>query len=410
MTPVSRHRPASVLAILTLVASCASPSDDEAVGTMSESPLTAVQRMPRYQRIRDSAAARGLRNNAFLLAAIAFHESRLAMCWSEATQHCRGPSSPACGGGPVLAGSGDGPCSARQGGLGMFQFDAGTFEQTVSAYGNGVLTIEGQVSSAIDFVVRIVKLSAYTTNAETDAKSLAWLNAFDLGNRTLRDQWVRTVLRYYNGCPEGGSCWAPRYQQYNAAIDSVLSETNGAAFWRSGASSTCPGYDSSAPGPINEKYRSIGACTSDVGPPIAAEIGAPDGIGRYRVYERGSIYWSPATGAHFVVGRIRDKWKETGWEVGLLGYPMTDELKTPDTIGRFSVFERGSVYWKPETDAHAVYGRIRDAWRDTGWEAGPLGYPIADEEPIAGGRKSTFENGSITWMEATDETQVTTSP
>lgn len=35
---------------------------------------------------------------------------------------------------------------------------------------------------------------------------------------------------------------------------------------------------------------------------------APDGIGHYRHYAGGSIYWSPATGVHESHGAIRALW------------------------------------------------------------------------------------------------------
>lgn len=340
----SRHLALLGSIALALLASCsAAPEGEEAVATSTESNLSTAERMPRYQRIKDVAAARGLRNKAFLLAGIARHESGMAMCWSEASQHCRGPSSPECGGGPVMAGSGDGACSSQAGGLGMFQFDAGSYADTTRTYGPGILTVEGQVSAAVDFVVRIVKISAYTRNAETDAKALAWINAFDIDNATLRDQWVRTVLRYYNGCPEGGSCWAPRYRMYNDAITQVLSDTGGTAFWASG-----PVCDEGGGGPIADKYRAIGGCRSPIGAAVSGEMGTPDGIGRYRVYATGSIYVSQRTPAHVVMGRIRDAWKEAGWEAGPLGYPISDEEDIPG--GKKSVFEHGFITWEAATN------------------------------------------------------------
>jgi hypothetical protein len=81
----------------------------------------------------------------------------------------------------------------------MFQFDAGTYAQTINVYGTDVLTVAGQTSDAIDYVTRMVRDSAYTTNAETDDKARAWLNRFDPNNAQLVDQWIRTVVRYYNG-------------------------------------------------------------------------------------------------------------------------------------------------------------------------------------------------------------------
>ncbi|MCA9614322.1 MAG: hypothetical protein KC586_16315, partial [Myxococcales bacterium] len=88
-----------------------------------QSLLTAAQRRVRAGEIRDAAAANGI-TQGWLLAGIADAETRMSHCWSELTWACQGPNSSDCGGGPVVAGAGDGPCSLRQGGLGMFQFDA----------------------------------------------------------------------------------------------------------------------------------------------------------------------------------------------------------------------------------------------------------------------------------------------
>ncbi len=206
--------------------------DDEA---QYEDALSAAQKRPRYERIRDALRTRGIAKNGYLFAGIANTETGLVMCWSEATWACQGPASPDCGGGPVIAGAGDGPCSWQEGGLGLFQFDAGTFNQTLAKYGSNVLTVEGQLDHAVDYVVAMVKNSDYTTNAETDAKALAWLNNFDPNNATLRDQWIKTVLRYYNGCQPGWSCWSPRYQTYTDGMNQAISDPGGLAFWAENA-------------------------------------------------------------------------------------------------------------------------------------------------------------------------------
>ena len=196
----------------------------------TEEALTKAERVVRYGKIRDACTSSGINGRGYLLAGIAMDETNLCMCWSEATWACKGPNSPDCGGGPVIAGSADGPCSSQQGGLGMFQFDAGTYSDTLSKYGSDVLTISGQVSHAIDYVVHMVKISKYTTNAETDAKAKQWVNDFNINNATLRDEWIKTVVTYYNGCPEGASCWASRYQTYNSGLQQVVDET-GLPFW-----------------------------------------------------------------------------------------------------------------------------------------------------------------------------------
>jgi hypothetical protein len=367
--------------------------------------ISSVNKGPRYGAIKNAVSARGMRNG-FLLAGIANDETNLAMCWSEATWACQGPSSPDCGGGPIIAGSADGPCGNQQGGLGMFQFDAGTYSQTIAKYGNGVLTIDGQLGAAIDYATWMVKISPYTTNAETDAKARAWINNFDPNNGALRDQWIKTVVRYYNGCQPGWSCWGARYQTYSDGYNAAINEPGGLAFWAGGASGTSCNGSPMVVGEIDAKYRALGGCGSLLGAPITAETGAPDGVGRYSVFERGSIYWTPTTGAFEVHGRIRDKWKDLGWEAGITGYPITDETTAPDGVGKYNVFEHASIYWSPATDAHEVHGVIRDKYKEVGWEAGQLGYPTSDEYDVTGGRRSDFEHGSITWSSSTNTATV----
>ncbi|MGN6103956.1 MAG: hypothetical protein ACTHU0_02525, partial [Kofleriaceae bacterium] len=163
-------------------------------------------------------------------------------------------------------------------------------------------------------------------------------------------------------------------------------------------------------GAIREKYVALGGCSSVIGAPQTDELATPDGAGRYTTFERGSIYWTAATGAFEVHGAIRDLWKALGWEAGPLGYPISDETRTPDGIGRYNVFQRGSIYWSPSTGAHEVRGRIRDKWAELGWEAGSLGYPTSDEHDVAGGRRSQFQRGTITWRAATDTFEVALAP
>jgi hypothetical protein len=396
-----------VITCLLLLAPACAAGPEDAAPTDTVDSYVAVDRIARYTVIRNSAAVRGIRN-AYLLAGIANTETNLAQCWSEATWACQGPSSPDCGGGPVIAGAADGPCSARQGGLGMFQFDAGTFTDTLNVYGSNILTVDGQIEHAIAYVTNMVKISAYTTNAETDAKARAWINNFDPGNATLRDQWIKTVLRYYNGCQPTWSCWSPRYQTYSDGYNRAINDPGGLGFWAS-AGTSCNGSPMTV-GKIDEKYRALGGCGSVLGAPTTPEQGTPDGIGRYSVFERGSIYWTPSTGAFEVHGVIRDKWAALGWEVGLLGYPITDETRTADGVGRFNVFQGGSVYWSPSSNAHEVHGRIRDRYQELGWEAGALGYPMSDEHDVAGGRQSDFQHGSITWHAQDGTTSVQTTP
>lgn len=156
-------------------------------------------------------------------------------------------------------------------------------------------------------------------------------------------------------------------------------------------------------GAIGDKYASLGGAGGPLGAPAGGEADAPHG-GRCQAFQHGSICWHPQIGEAFGVwGLIHAKWAQLGR--ASFGYPITDELPTPDGRGRFNHFRgmqypgrpEASIYWTPQTGAHAIYGAIRDAWAQQGWERGPLGYPTSDEYQDGKYRRSNFERGFIRW-------------
>lgn len=131
-----------------------------------------------------------------------------------------------------------------------------------------------------------------------------------------------------------------------------------------------------------------------------AEMAMPDGRGRARDYENGSIYWTPEFGAFEVHGAIRVKWAQLGGHRSVLGYPVGDEAGCGPGAGRFNHFEGGSVYWREDIGAHEVHGAIRDKWASMGWQDSSLGYPMTDERGAPDLRANTFQHGTITWTPA----------
>ncbi|HKS46886.1 MAG TPA: choice-of-anchor D domain-containing protein [Amycolatopsis sp.] len=154
-------------------------------------------------------------------------------------------------------------------------------------------------------------------------------------------------------------------------------------------------------GTVLEHYKALGGPGGPLGYPITDELPTPDGVGRYNHFSRAdgaSIYWTPRTGAWSIMGQIRAKWSSMGWEAGPLGYPTTDEYTTPDGVGRYNHFDKGSsIYWTPQTGAQEIYGMIRDRWAALGWERSYLGYPTSGEFSYDGGRRNNFQHGYIQW-------------
>jgi uncharacterized protein (TIGR03382 family) len=211
------------IAVVILVTACAEPE----LGTREQAITTAV-RHERFGLIRDAAAEMGL-HNAPLLAGVAISETQLAHCQSEATYACKGPASPSCGGGPIIAGSADGPCGDMQGGLGMFQFDSGTYAQTISTYGDSILTIEGNTAQAVNFVV--VRAQQNIAEAKDWLTSVGWMNdvVMKSGTATM-EEWASFIVCRYNGCCTASSTCTTRRNDYrDNAIDAY--NEMGAEFW-----------------------------------------------------------------------------------------------------------------------------------------------------------------------------------
>lgn len=210
---------------------------------------------------------------------------------------------------------------------------------------------------------------------------------------------------------------------------------------------------------IDVKYAAFGGQTSVLGTPVGNETAIAGGS--WRPYQRGGIYWSPATAAHEVHGGIHSKYLAVGGPA-TWGFPITDESAAPD--GRYSRFQRlligwtatygahtvangdlteylhlggpaayglpyidetrtpdgrgsyqhftpkaptgRSIYYYPGIGSHEVHGGIRATWASLGWERSRLGYPISDEFSVAGGRRSNFQHGYITWNATTRKTTV----
>ena len=149
--------------------------------------------------------------------------------------------------------------------------------------------------------------------------------------------------------------------------------------------------------------------TGPLGYPITDEKRAPDGVGRYNHFSGAggaSIYWSPTTrGALGDRGRPR--------QVGVAGLGDRTWLSDADTTARRTGWDGTTTspvevgtrsYWSPTTGAHFVLGAIRSKWAALGWETGPLRYPITDEKgtPDSVGRYNHFSGSGVDLLDAED--------
>ena len=126
---------------------------------------------------------------------------------------------------------------------------------------------------------------------------------------------------------------------------------------------------------IAAKHAELGGPGGLLGASTTAVTGCPDGVGYYRHFAGGSVYWHPMTGAHEVHGDLRAHWSGLGWERSFLGYPTSDELvgRDPAAAGRVSHFQGGSLYWCPAMPPRLPSPRRRPSApaRSAGRSGGP---------------------------------------
>ena len=216
--PLERLRVA--LVGVSLLSACAESATDDLGEQVEKSGTT--QRRDILTAIQRVAAARGI-HNITAIAGVANAETGLAHCWRDATWSCRGPASQSCGGGAVVAGSGDGYCSHQQGGLGLFQLDGGTYNQTIAREGRGVLTLDGNINAGIGFIIGMVREER---GLSSDAAAVEWLNGVTVGSARY-NAWITLVVERYNGCVQGRcSVFNARWRHYDSKTREVQAEVS----------------------------------------------------------------------------------------------------------------------------------------------------------------------------------------
>lgn len=186
--------------------------------------------------IKIRAGQKGI-TNFLLVAGISYHETGLVQC---ANNYTKGVGCSNVGNsidcpsslGGVLGGSGDkGGCSAKQGGIGMFQLDDGTYSDTLSTYGNAIMEKVGNIDAGVDFIIKKLGFScnctpcfdsrnstpgtpsqtcgvstcaASVTNLSDVAMAKAWFNSIR-PNTAEYEIFIRALAHCYNGCKYGWS-------------------------------------------------------------------------------------------------------------------------------------------------------------------------------------------------------------
>lgn len=143
-------------------------------------------------------------------------------------------------------------------------------------------------------------------------------------------------------------------------------------------------------GPIYDKWKDVGNSTTGF-PTTDIKRTSPDTV---RASFQKMLIVDSRFGAHFVKGRILEKYEDEGAEKGFLGAPTTDELAKRN--GTYvSYFSSGAIGHSRAGGSHEIHGQIFGTWDELGGPDGRLGVPITDEYGSGIARVSRFTNGAI---------------
>ena len=147
---------------------------------------------------------------------------------------------------------------------------------------------------------------------------------------------------------------------------------------------------------IMKRYTVMGSQGSVLGATVKRE--RKGYRGRVQRFERGRMYWSKATGPHWLSSGLLARYRKLGESRSKLGLPVSDPFKTQG--GRGARFQRGIILNGPKTPVVAVWGPAAKKYRALDNYRGPLGYPSAQERRVVdstgtAGLLTRFEHGSI---------------
>ncbi|MBO0730097.1 MAG: twin-arginine translocation signal domain-containing protein [Acidimicrobiaceae bacterium] len=261
----------------------------------------------------------------------------------------------------------------------------------------------------------------YYIDCNADCGS-GWTCGCETSSATCDNRLIACNQFRYGQCNQAIACYGPvvcRVVTCTAPWEFDPACTSSSATDDNTVTHTAPCLPGNCPSAIIMRWSDLGGPGSFLGPQVTVEATAPAGGGTWVEFRNGAIYDVAPQGLHFIHGAIWLHYEALGGPRAFLGYPVCDELGTPDRIGRFNHFEKtsssgqvldvGSIYWTPELGAWSIHGWIRAKWASLGWERSVVGYPVTDEtgSPDGIGRYNRFSKlnsagrvvdvGSIYW-------------
>jgi len=152
-------------------------------------------------------------------------------------------------------------------------------------------------------------------------------------------------------------------------------------------------------GPIAARFAKLQYHRGALRYPVSDQLPVGDAAkGVFNRFEGGVVYAAHATGTHEVLGATRTLHSKLGGVKGTLGYPTggpVAEALGPHSVARYQDFQKGSIWEGPTTGAQWLAGAIRTRYRALGGARSVLGLPTVSTKAVARGTSATFQHGAI---------------
>ena len=179
---------------------------------------------------------------------------------------------------------------------------------------------------------------------------------------------------------DGGYCSPDKTTCWQGFTNGVLIYNSATGTWESR-------------GGIRERWAQTGYQAGTLGFPITGENW--DGRGWWQGYQNGAIIGTPSTGFWESINPIRERWAQTGYQNGFMGYPTGPVVVTVDKSASWQQYEHGVFIWGKDTGTWESKGGIRDYWAKMGYQTGKLGFPTSPEMWNGRGWWQGYQNGAI---------------
>lgn len=103
-------------------------------------------------------------------------------------------------------------------------------------------------------------------------------------------------------------------------------------------------------GSVSRKWQQLGGLYSYLATPVGPKVCGLLGGGCKQSFRTGAVFDSPVAGVHATGGAIAALWSAKGAESGSLGYPTSELMCSADACNQ--TFQRGTIRWTPATGAY----------------------------------------------------------